>query len=850
MQMMKKRARKITGALLAVTLFTLSAIPVGAAKLPGASYSPVQLEAVQSKKMTYYKNGSASIPNTLDWITDASALKFLPLSVIGDVTSVVLDKEGVYWIGTQNGLQRVDFNASDTKDIVQYMAGPRYLYGGDNHVTGLASDEAGGIWARTASGVTHIAMPEQTLHEKSFIYEDLVQTILDRRGMVHGTSFTFTDTDNTTDAVNYNSATGVFNSTPTTSDNDGLWTTMYAMGEVFRYKALQEQYGTNPTSEQVAEINDAKAAALRATKAVLLLDYVSGRGNGFPVRSYMLTSEATAATVGNTVYGYQSTNGFWFQNFVGPDKNNPNGIIPSMQRDDGVEPIGYSMVRVTKDAENKKGSMLFPSGGTDVMNYNGLGLSQASIDELNLTRPEGQKLGIDIKTIVETTESGPVYQVLPVITAATNNSTAKEDKTTSETNKPLFQLTAPVYEQIPDFFNDLFPSSVIVDGHIDMNQIVYKADTSSDEVIGHYAMFYTAFKYLVGDSNDPELLELKSFIEETTQRMTELILKDDHYYIEDATGKSTQWSRWLGKYFNDSLSTMEKQKQWEFSVGVDKDGNDALSYGYEDAPLNALEVMGVLKTASFVTEKRYPADSLKYEMAYEQAFASSYSKEDPYVNGLGYIDMALEYVERRIVRQATNAYSDNGNEVVTMDNAGDSTNANATLHNDWTQYINYSDEELGWFPVFILVTLEQDELRHAKIVEAYDQWYSNEVREENPFYTFLYQLAHPDKTDVDLQSAVRFLYRFPEFQIEFPVEWDRQDVFYIEPGDRDKAKQTNYALAPDERRIIKHNSNPFANESQSTGVNPNYNYRTGSIEAGSVFTLPYWMGRYFEIIKE
>lgn len=76
MQMMKKRARKITGALLAVTLFTLSAIPVGAAKLPGANYSPVQLEAVQSKKMTYYKNGSASIPNTLDWITDASALKF------------------------------------------------------------------------------------------------------------------------------------------------------------------------------------------------------------------------------------------------------------------------------------------------------------------------------------------------------------------------------------------------------------------------------------------------------------------------------------------------------------------------------------------------------------------------------------------------------------------------------------------------------------------------------------------------------------------------------------------------------------------------------------------------------
>lgn len=353
MYMMKRNGVKITGALLALTLFVLPAAPVLAEKLPGAGYSPVQLEAVQTKEMTYYKAGSASIPVTLEWVTDAAALKFLPMSVTGDVTSVVLDG-GVYWIGTETGLQRVDFGASDTKDIVQYMAGPRYLYGGDDHVTGLVSDGQNGIWVRTASGVTHIAMPEKTLHDKSFIYEDLVKSILDRRGMVHGAGFTFTETDSKLDAVNYNSKTGVFTSTPTTSDNDGLWTAMYAMGEIFRYKALQEQYGASPASGEQAEIADARAAALRATKAVLLLDYVSGRGNGFPARSYMLTSEASAATVGNSVYGYQSQNGFWFQNFVGPDMINPNGIIPSMQRNDGVEPIGYSMVRVTKDAENKK----------------------------------------------------------------------------------------------------------------------------------------------------------------------------------------------------------------------------------------------------------------------------------------------------------------------------------------------------------------------------------------------------------------------------------------------------------------------------------------------------------------
>ncbi|WP_168120008.1 two-component regulator propeller domain-containing protein [Paenibacillus sp. HB172176] len=847
---MNKRGKAITGAMIIAMLLAQPTASVFAAKLPGSSYSPVQLEAVQTKEMTYYKTGSASIPADIEWVEDSTALAFLPLSVIGDVTSVVKDKDGVYWIGTETGLQRVNFSEPDTKDIVQYMAGPRYLYGGDDHVTGLASDGEGGIWARTASGVTHIAMPERTMEEKAAIYEDVTASVNDRRGMVSDTKFTFTETNGSFDAIDYNSPTGVFTSHATTSDNDGLWTTMYAMGEIFRYQALQEQYGANATMEEQAEIDEAKATAIRSTKAVLFLDYVSGRGNGFPARSYMLTSEASAATVGNSVYGYQSQNGFWFQHFVGPDAVNPNGIIPSMQRDD-AEPIGYSLVRVTKDAEKKQGSTLFPSGGTDVMNYNGLGLSQEAIDELNLTRPDGQKLGIDIKTIVGTEDGNPIYQVLPVITNATNNQNAAEDKTTGESNKPLFQLTVPVYEQMPTFFNDLFPESVIVDGHIDMNQIVYKADTSSDEVDGHYAMFYTAYKYLVGDSTDPELLEMKSIIEEATHRMTELILKDDHYYIEDATGKSTQWSRWLAKYFNDSIGVMEQQAQWESKVGVDENGDDALSYGYEDGPLNALEVMAALKVASYITADSFPVDSAKYEEAYNQTFEGSYSKDEPYVNGKGYIQMALDYIDRRLVRQATNAYNDNDNMIVTPENFGEaSTNANATLHNDWTQYINYSDEELGWFPVFILVTLEQDEAKHKLIVEAFDQWYSNEVREENPFYTFLYQLAHPDKKDVDLQSAVHFMYRLQEYLITFPVQWNRQDVFYIEPGDRDDYKQTNIVLAPDERRSQKNNGNPFENDNQVEGVNPNYNYSSGEIVAGSIFTLPYWMGRYFEIIAE
>ncbi|MFC3802776.1 hypothetical protein [Cohnella sp. GCM10012308] len=845
-----KLSKWATGALTA-TLAAAIAVPAASANvaLPGAKFTPVQLQAAATKNVAYYKTGDASIPADLAWTTDTD-IPFLPGAVTGDVTAAFKDKNNVYWIGTKTGLQRVDFTESDARDIVQYFAGPRYLYGGDDNVLALASDSDGGVWAKTASGVTHITMPKMTLLERTAVYEKLVKAVNDRRGMASGASFTFSDGANT--SIDYNSATGTFTGSPATSDNDGLWTTMYAIGEIFRYRTLKDEAGSSPTTQQKADIAAAKADALRASKAVLLLDYVSGRGNGFPARSYMLVDEGLAKTTDGTDYGFQSQNGLWFHTIVGDNAVNPNAIIPSMQQA-GKTPIGYGLVRVTKDAESKKGDTLFPSGGSDVMNYNGFGLSQEAIDALNATRPAGQKLGIDIKTSV----AENVYQVLPVITAKTNNANAAEDKTTTASNKPLFQLTVPVYEKIPKFFNDLFPASAIgSDGYIDQNQIVYKADTSSDEVDGHYALFFTAYQYLVDDTSDPELAEFKRLTAEAADRMTNLILKDDHYYIEDATGKSTQWSRWLSKYFNDSLSVMEKQALWTQHIGVDENGDDALSYGYEDGPLNALEIMSMLKTAITVTAEAYPQDQAKFKAAYDLVYDGDYSKEEPFVNGKGFINMALDYQERRLVRQANNAYGINDNNPVTYEKPGytgdreDDSNINGTLHGDWTQYINYSDEELGWFPVYELILQEQDPVRKAQIVAAYDQWYANEKREENPFYTFLYQMAHPEDTSVDLASAVRFLYRMPLYRIEFAAQYDRQDVLYIEPGDRDKYKQTNYALAPDERKIIKNNNNPFAQLDAAYTVNPNYDYNHGNMDTSAVFTLPYWMGRYFGIIKE
>lgn len=853
---MKKISKKmlvigLTSVLLPLQVFAQDNAP--SSTPTSAKYKPIKLEAVRTKETTYFKIGDPAIPTNLNWITNSQALDFLPTSVIGDVNSTIKDADGVYWIGTKTGLQRVDFSEKDERDIVQYFAGPRYLYGGDDNVLQLATDGDGGIWVKNEFGVTHIAMPKKTLKEKADYMEKFV-SVVDRRGNIADPSFTFTETDSNKKYVDYNSPTGTFAGNPGPVDNDNLWTAYYGIGETYRYLTLKREYGKNPTSAQSAEIQAAKDAAIRATKAVLLLNYVSGRDNGFPVRTYALTSELP----GSTDFGYQTQGGLWFK-YIMDGSPNPNSIIPSMQRSD-KQPIGYSLVRVTKDAQTKFGDQLYTGADqNDPKSFNGYQLTKEAIEELNKTRPEGQKLGTDIYVL----DANGNKQVMPVITNASNKNTAKDDKTTNATNRPLFQLTVPVYEKIPQFFNDLFPKSAIAnDGYIDLNQIAYKADTSSDGIAGVYAMYYTAYTLLCDDST-PELIQMKDLIEDATVKMTNLLLKNDNYYIEDATGKSTQWAKWSAKYVNDNIGLIKQQPLWKDNVGVYPDGTDALSYGFEDGPLKALDLMAILKTAATVSKEKYPTDHQKFKSAYDLTYDSTFSSEAPYVNGKGYINMAQEYKKRRLIRQATWGYNLTGStkEIVTYDNifslyTGDvqeDSNLNGTVHNDWTQYINYSDEQLCWFPVYQLIMQEKDPVRHNQITDAFSQWYENEKREENPFYTFLYQLAKPDDTTVDLKSAARYLNRTPALKINFDSQYDRQDVFYIEPNDRDGGRaQTNYPLPLDEKNVHKNNINPF--QRTKNGViyskNPNYNYKAGTMFSSSTYTLPYWFGRYFEMIEE
>jgi hypothetical protein len=116
-----------------------------------------------------------------------------------------------------------------------------------------------------------------------------------------------------------------------------------------------------------------------------------------------------------------------------------------------------------------------------------------------------------------------------------------------------------------------------------------------------------------------------------------------------------------------------------------------------------------------------------------------------------------------------------------------------------------------------------------------NEWWENIVREENPLWTFIYAMAQP-KAAVDMVSAVRTLYRMPADTIEWTVKnSDRDGVTMDRATDRFQRRQGMTLLPPDERPVMKWNSNPFDIDGGSDGRGE---------DDGAAFLLPYWMGRY------
>ena len=212
-----------------------------------AAVEPIQLAPYPQKIRTFYNLTDSKVPPAL--LTNSTMLP------VGQITASARATDGAIWLGTTQGLLRLDLAAAQ-RDRTQYLAGKRYLP--DDDVQQLIADDQGGIWVRTKSGVSHIEFKPMTLAQKAEVFEKRIRDRHDRYGLVASSHF----------KVAGDPSSNVLDD----SDNDGLWTAIYAAAECFRYAVTQSP--------------DALAYARKSIEAILFLEEVAGK-RGFPARSYV-----------------------------------------------------------------------------------------------------------------------------------------------------------------------------------------------------------------------------------------------------------------------------------------------------------------------------------------------------------------------------------------------------------------------------------------------------------------------------------------------------------------------------------------------------------------------------------
>ncbi len=211
------------------------------------AWEPVPLAPYPQKFRTFFKLDDPAVPAGV-----RTAAVPLP---VGGITTSARASDGATWLGTAQGLMRIDDTAPE-RDRRQYFGGLRYLP--DDDVQQIFPDANGGVWVRTRTGVAHIALRPMTLAQKAEHFEGIVNPRHDRYGLL-GDSHLTTPGDLTTNLKVDN-------------DNNGLWTSLYAAAECFRYAVTQSP--------------DALAKARKAIEAMLFLEEITGR-RGFPARSYI-----------------------------------------------------------------------------------------------------------------------------------------------------------------------------------------------------------------------------------------------------------------------------------------------------------------------------------------------------------------------------------------------------------------------------------------------------------------------------------------------------------------------------------------------------------------------------------
>ena len=734
------------------------------------------------KLVTRYSKDSAEVPAQ---VKDESKYENAKTAVTAD---------GAKWEITAYGVLRTDEKASNERDKKQRFMGDRYFYTNDSeNVLAIFPDGEKGIWTAMKDGYTHIELKEIDGTDKAAIMSENSQKYVARRGMVSNSYF--------------NGERWV----PNESDNDGLWTAMYGAGELMRYAVLRD----DPTAT-AEEIEAARKTAYLSAEAVLFLSYVSMRSG--TTEAYVRAQRngnVTDLDIGKYYTSEALTLG-------GDYSQNIPGISPADAfRRMNTRYMCFGIRSYIMDEDNL--SLYNPSSWSD----------PSLVTDAEYEKRTRLLDGFIARTYSLKQENNPVDGNVHWVHGGDGTATAVSTKSPDDNEYLLHgenyrgTVTDASVEIPQRLWDDLIGSGY------DLTDVVYKGDTSSDEVIGHLFIYKIAYDIL--GAEDPEMKEL---ITTTVEKFAQHLV-DNSYCLTEATGQPTTWGKYNRAYLHNGQNV----------------GGGALQ---------SAVVLSAFKLAAYMTGDK------KWEDEYRMAAL------DP---AYEYAQVMTQYWDR--YKMAILEYAASASPIIPfilrpfMETE--------IIKVIYRMIINYSDEEMAMLAFYLLFQIEDDETLLTYYREAINQWWRYSMSmSENPLWYYIYQLAYPNEEKTDyygnslVETAAWSLSRHPmdmrkysatnknrddvrELDLEEDCGIDGTRVLSYNPSkgtpwfsssDNEIIKVIGIVLsgaglewtvaAPDERAIHKFNNSTYVLEDHHS---PN------SMEGSTTYTLPYWMGRYHGMLK-
>ena len=150
----------------------------------------------------------------------------------------------------------------------------------------------------------------------------------------------------------------------------------------------------------------------------------------------------------------------------------------------------------------------------------------------------------------------------------------------------------------------------------------------------------------------------------------------------------------------------------------------------------------------------------------------------------------------------------------------------------------YFDIYLALYIYPALIEMEKDPGLHAEYTAHMDQWFNKFKETKSPLLNFTYNLLKGGSDELD--NSIFFLQDAPLDLVDWVIDNGRREDLHLVRAPILESVQVNELRPPSEYRTMRWDRNPYF----AIAGDP-------AQEREPVYwLLPYWMGRYLELIKE